>query len=127
MTKEQILSLLAELQIVEQTPHIHELLKAKDREWIIEQPVRVDTSTELMHLNTHREAMEQSNIENWGFKQSREKLSEAGEFVEFVAFKAAGYSAKVYLDDVTEKFIGLVVTKRQSPAPNIDSAGRTIS
>ncbi|BES73449.1 hypothetical protein RE428_44670 [Marinobacter nanhaiticus D15-8W] len=70
--------------------------------------------------------MEQSNIENWGFKQGSEKLAEAGDFVKFVAFKASEYSAKIYSDDVTEELIGLVVTKRQNRAPSIDSAGRVI-
>ncbi|BES73444.1 hypothetical protein RE428_44620 [Marinobacter nanhaiticus D15-8W] len=57
MTKEQILSLLAELQIVKKIPKIQDLVEAKDYKWVIEQPVRVDTSTELMHLNIHSETV----------------------------------------------------------------------
>ncbi len=118
--------MLTEYKIAEHIPFINDLLTSEDFRWITDQPVRVDTATELRHLNIHREAVEQSNVESWGFKQSTEKLSRASGYVDFVAFKASGYSAKVYLDDVTEELLGLVVIKRQSPAPSIDSVGRAM-
>lgn len=105
--------------------NINDIISASDFRVITEAPVRVEPNLESEHLRIHQDSACNAGIDNWGFSATIDKLSEIeGESVEFVAFKGAGFTVKMYLNLDRTLPIGLVVTRRLNPAPAIDATGK---
>lgn len=104
---------------------ISKITSAPDFRLVTEAPVRVDPQLESEHLRIHQDSASKAGIENWGFLDTINALSSIeGDEVEFIAFKGAGYAAKMYLMPNRSLPLGLVITKRAEPAPPVDESGR---
>jgi hypothetical protein len=101
------------------------ITSASDFRLITEAPVSIDPYLESKHLQIHQDAADDGEIQSWGFADTISALLNiGGEDVEFMAFKGAGYSVKIYLTADRSSILGVVVTSRADPAPLIDASGR---
>ena len=128
MEKEKIAQLLSNNDISEDSmPDMREIFVASDFRLLTRVPTEVEPELELSQLRIHQESAAQENIECWGFDAAIHALSSSSERkTQFVAFKGAGYSAKLYLDAESSSPIALIVTHRHHRAPQIDASGKVV-
>ena len=106
---------------------LREIASSSDFRFVNDSPVAVDPTRELAQLRIHFDSVTQAGIQSWGFASVIEKLqAHQQNEVMFIGLKGGGYSAKLYFEALPEKVIGLVVTRRQTAAPAIDSSGRVL-
>ena len=106
---------------------LREIASSSDFRFVNDSPVAVDPARELAELRIHFNSVTQAGIQSWGFASVIEKLQAHHQSeVMFIGLKGGGYSAKLYFMAFPEKIIGLVVTRRQTAAPNIDPSGRAL-
>lgn len=106
---------------------LHEIVSSPDFRFVNAAPVNVEPKAELEQTKIHYDSVLNAGFENWGFESMLERLSiSESENIQFIGFKGAGYSAKLYFEDIPEKVIGVIVTRRPSASPAIDQSGKTL-
>ncbi|WP_203142361.1 hypothetical protein [Marinobacter mangrovi] len=128
VTKEHIAELLSGHNFsAENTPNMAKILEASDFRLLTSMPAEVEPKLELSQLQIHQESAKHEKIKIWGFDAAIKILSSLNaNKVQFVAFKGAGYSAKLYIDEQSSSPIALIITRRSQPAPPIDASGRVV-
>lgn len=106
---------------------LNEIVLSSDFRFVNAAPVSVEPKQEAEQMKIHYDSVLNAGFENWGFESTIEKLSiSESENIQFIGFKGAGYSAKLYFEGIPEKVIGVIVTRRPSVSPAIDQSGKAL-
>lgn len=106
---------------------LREIVLSPDFRFVNAAPVSVESKQETEQMKIHYDSVLNAGFENWGFESTLEKLSiSERESIQFIGFKGAGYSAKLYFEKIPEKVIGVIVTRRLSASPAIDKSGKVL-
>lgn len=102
---------------------LREIVSSPDFRFVNAAPVSVEPKKEAEQMKIHYDSVLNAGFDNWGFESTLEKLGTSKrENIQFIGFNGAGYSAKLYFEEIPEKVIGVVVTRRPSASPAIDQA-----
>ncbi|ARM84880.1 MULTISPECIES: hypothetical protein [Marinobacter] len=106
---------------------LREIVLSPDFRFVNAAPVSVEPKQEAEQMKIHYDSVLNAGFENWGFESTIEKLSiSESENIQFIGFKGADYSAKLYFEGIPEKVIGVIVTRRPSVSPAIDQSGKAL-
>lgn len=106
---------------------LREIVMSPDFRFVNSASVSVEPKQEAEQMKIHYDSVLNAGFENWGFESTIEKLSiSESENIQFIGFKGAGYSAKLYFEGIPEKVIGVIVTRRPSVSPAIDQSGKVL-
>lgn len=106
---------------------LRKIVLSPDFRFVNATPVSVEQKQEAEQMKIHYDSVLNAGFENWGFESTLEKLSiSERESIQFIGFKGAGYSAKLYFEEIPEKVIGVIVTRRSSAPPAINQSGKAL-
>lgn len=106
---------------------LREIVLSPDFRFVNTAPVSAEPRKEAKQMKIHYDSVLRAGFENWGFESTLKKLGASErENIQFIGFKGAGYSAKLYFEEVPKKVFGLVVTRRGSVSPAIDQSGKAL-
>ena len=106
---------------------LHKIASSSDLKFVSAHPVSIDPKKEAEQMKIHYDSVRKAGFDYWGFESTLEKLGTSKrENIQFIGFKGAGYSAKLYFEEIPEKVIGVVVTRRPSASPAIDQSGKAL-
>lgn len=106
---------------------LREIVLSPDFRFVNAAPVSAEPKKEAEQMKIHYDSVRNAGFENWGFESTLEKLGTSErENIQFIGFKGAGYSAKLYFEEIPEKVIGVIVTRRLSASPAIDQSGKAL-
>lgn len=106
---------------------LREIVLSPDFRFVNTAPVSAEPKKEAEQMKIHFDSVLNAGFEKWGFESTLKKLGTSErENIQFIGFKGGGYSAKLYFEEVPEKVIGLVVTRRGSVSPAIDQSGKAL-